>query len=93
LPDRVAPKLVERHGIGFMPWAPVAMGRLSGGSIAAIAKAHHATPSQIALARLLKRNPVMLPIPGTFKIDLWVVAKEAKGQLGELTQAVQGAAA
>jgi len=59
----------ERQGIGFIPWAPVATGRLSNsGSIVAIAKAHHATPSQIALAWLLKRSPVMLPIPGTSKV-------------------------
>jgi pyridoxine 4-dehydrogenase len=58
----------EKHGIGFIPWAPVAMGRLSSGSIDDIAKAHRATPSQIALAWLLKRSPVMLPIPGTSKV-------------------------
>ena len=58
----------EKHGIGFIPWAPVATGRLSkSGSIDDIAKAHGATPSQIALAWLLKRSPVMLPIPGTSK--------------------------
>lgn len=59
----------EEHGIGFIPWAPVATGRLSqSGSIDDIAKTHGATPSQIALAWLLKRSPVMLPIPGTSKV-------------------------
>jgi pyridoxine 4-dehydrogenase len=59
----------EKHGIGFIPWAPVATGRLSqSGSIVDIAKIHGATPSQIALAWLLKRSPVMLPIPGTSKV-------------------------
>ena len=59
----------EKHGIGFIPWAPVATGRLSkSGSIDDIAKADGATPSQIALAWLLKRSPVMLPIPGTSKV-------------------------
>ena len=59
----------ESHRIGFIPWAPVATGQLwNSGSIDAIAKAHHATPSQIALAWLLKRSPVMLPIPGTSKV-------------------------
>ena len=59
----------ESHGIGFIPWAPVATGQLwNSGSIDTIAKAHHATPSQIALAWLLKRSPVMLPIPGTSKV-------------------------
>ena len=59
----------EKHGIAFIPWAPVATGRLSqSGSIDYIAKAHGATPSQIALAWLLQRSPVMLPIPGTSKV-------------------------
>ena len=58
----------EKHGIGFIPWAPVATGRLSSGSIDDVAKAHRATPSQIALAWLLKRSPVMVPIPGTSKV-------------------------
>jgi pyridoxine 4-dehydrogenase len=59
----------EKHGIGFIPWAPIATGRLSqSGSIDDIAKIHGATPSQIALAWLLKRSPVMLPIPGTSKV-------------------------
>jgi pyridoxine 4-dehydrogenase len=59
----------ERCGIGFIPWYPLAAGSLSkSGSMDAIAKAHDATPSQIALAWLLKRSPVMLPIPGTSKV-------------------------
>jgi pyridoxine 4-dehydrogenase len=57
----------EREGIGFMPWFPLASGELSkpGGAVGAVAEAHDATPSQIALAWLLRRSPVMLPIPGT----------------------------
>ena len=60
----------EAHGIGFIPWFPLAAGRLSqGGSVLdKIAKAHDATSSQIALAWVLKRSPVMLPIPGTSKV-------------------------
>ncbi len=60
----------EKHGIGFIPWLPLATGRLaeSGSILDGIAKAHHATPSQIALAWVLKRSPVMLPIPGTSKV-------------------------
>jgi pyridoxine 4-dehydrogenase len=59
----------ERYGIGFIPWYPLAAGNLSkSSSMDAIAKAHDATPSQIALAWLLKRSPVMLPIPGTSKV-------------------------
>jgi pyridoxine 4-dehydrogenase len=60
----------EAHGIGFIPWFPIAAGRLAeGGSVLdKVAKAHNATPSQIALAWVLKRSPVMLPIPGTSKV-------------------------
>ena len=60
----------EKHGIGFIPWYPLAAGELAapGGSLDAIARAHKATPGQIALAWLLKRSPVMLPIPGTCKV-------------------------
>jgi aryl-alcohol dehydrogenase-like predicted oxidoreductase len=60
----------EKKGIGFMPWFPLAAGDLAkaGGSLDSIARAHKATPGQIALAWLLKRSPVMLPIPGTAKV-------------------------
>ncbi len=60
----------ERHGIGFIPWFPLASGDLArpGGALDKIAHAHKATPGQIALAWLLKRSPVMLPIPGTSKV-------------------------
>jgi len=60
----------EKHGIGFIPWYPLAAGNLAknGSILDAIAKAHGATPSQIALAWVLKRSPVMLPIPGTSKV-------------------------
>ncbi|MFT4074290.1 MAG: aldo/keto reductase [Asticcacaulis sp.] len=60
----------EAHGIGFIPWYPLAAGDLaqSGGPLDQIARLHKATPSQIALAWMLKRSPVMLPIPGTSKV-------------------------
>jgi pyridoxine 4-dehydrogenase len=60
----------EKRGIGFIPWYPLAAGDLAkpGGSLDRIARAHHATPGQIALAWLLKRSPVMLPIPGTSQV-------------------------
>jgi pyridoxine 4-dehydrogenase len=60
----------ETHGIGFIPWFPLAAGDLAkpGSILDVIAKAHDATPSQIALAWVLKRSPVMLPIPGTSKV-------------------------
>jgi aryl-alcohol dehydrogenase-like predicted oxidoreductase len=57
----------EREGIAFIPWFPVAAGDLAkpGGILDEIARSHHATHAQLALAWLLKRSPVMLPIPGT----------------------------
>jgi len=60
----------EAHDIGFVPWFPLAAGNLAkpGSILDAIAKAHGAAPSQIALAWVLKRSPVMLPIPGTSKV-------------------------
>jgi pyridoxine 4-dehydrogenase len=55
------------EGIGFIPWFPLASGSLArpGGPLATAAEQHDATPGQIALAWLLHRSPVMLPIPGT----------------------------
>jgi pyridoxine 4-dehydrogenase len=60
----------EKHGIGFIPWFPLAAGDLAkpGSILDGMAKAHGAQPSQIALAWVLKRSPVMLPIPGTSKV-------------------------
>ena len=60
----------EKHGIGFMPWYPLAAGDLAcpGSVLDKIAHAKNAAPSQIALAWVLKRSPVMLPIPGTGKV-------------------------
>jgi pyridoxine 4-dehydrogenase len=57
----------ESHGIGFIPWFPLATGDLSktDGPLAEISARLGATPSQLALAWLLRRSPVMLPIPGT----------------------------
>jgi aryl-alcohol dehydrogenase-like predicted oxidoreductase len=60
----------EKEGIGFIPWFPLAAGKLAeaGGPVAAIARRLDVTPSQLALAWVLKRSPVMLPIPGTGKV-------------------------
>jgi pyridoxine 4-dehydrogenase len=60
----------EREGIGFIPWYPIASGKLAGpgGAVDAIATETGATPTQIALAWLLARSRVMLPIPGTSKV-------------------------
>jgi aryl-alcohol dehydrogenase-like predicted oxidoreductase len=61
----------EEAGIGFIPWYPLATGRLAepGGPLDRIAVEHEATPAQIALAWLLARSPVMLPIPGTSSVE------------------------
>ena len=60
----------EKQGIGFIPWYPLAGGPLAkeGGSLDTIAKKLKATPSQVALAWVLQRSKVMLPIPGTGKV-------------------------
>ena len=70
LTDRSAEKLLdhcEAEGIGFIPWFPLATGKLArdGGPLDEIALDVGAKPSQLALAWLLRRSPVMLPIPGT----------------------------
>jgi aryl-alcohol dehydrogenase-like predicted oxidoreductase len=61
----------EKHGIGFIPWYPLAAGSLAGngGLLDRIANVHGAMPSQVALAWLLRRSPVMLPIPGTSRVS------------------------
>jgi pyridoxine 4-dehydrogenase len=61
----------ERDGIGFIPWFPLAMGDLArpGGPLDELARRHEATPGQVALAWLLARSPVMLPIPGTGSVE------------------------
>ena len=53
----------------FIPWFPLASGKVSGMLLERIAKTHQKTPKQVALAWLLKRSPVMLPIPGTSSIE------------------------
>ncbi len=60
----------EQHGIAFIPWYPVAAGKLAvaGGPLDVAAKKHDATLAQLSLAWLLHRSPVMLPIPGTSSI-------------------------
>jgi pyridoxine 4-dehydrogenase len=61
----------EREGIGFIPWFPLATGDLArpGGPLDEIAARHDASPGQVALAWLLWRSPVMLPIPGTSSVE------------------------
>jgi pyridoxine 4-dehydrogenase len=61
----------EREGVGFIPWYPLAKGRLArpGGPLDEMAARHGSTPSQVALAWLLKHSPAMLPIPGTSSVS------------------------
>ena len=61
----------EKQNIGFIPWFPLAAGKLSGpqSSIGHVAAQWKVTPSQVALAWLLTRSPVMLPIPGTSSVE------------------------
>ncbi|MDV4182896.1 aldo/keto reductase [Rhizobium brockwellii] len=73
LVDRTSEDVLDycaKHNIGFIPWYPLAAGDLAkpGSLLDTIAKKHNAGPSQIALAWVLKRSPVMLPIPGTSKV-------------------------
>ncbi|MGW7049772.1 aldo/keto reductase [Streptomyces avermitilis] len=71
----------ERENLGFIPWFPMATGQLArpGGPLDTLAKTYGASPSQLALAWLLHRSPVMLPIPGTSRVS----------HLEENTQAAQ----
>lgn len=63
-------ELCTEKGIAFIPWFPLATGNLTqpGGAVEQVAKRRAATPGQVALAWLLQRSPVMLPIPGTSKV-------------------------
>jgi pyridoxine 4-dehydrogenase len=73
LADRASGEVLDycaRHGIGFIPWFPLAAGKLvaPGSLLETIAQRHRASPGQVALAWILRRSPVMLPIPGTSKV-------------------------
>jgi pyridoxine 4-dehydrogenase len=59
----------ERNGIAFIPWFPLGAGRVAGDVLDRIARAHQATPMQVAIAWLLRRSPHMLPIPGTSSVE------------------------
>jgi aryl-alcohol dehydrogenase-like predicted oxidoreductase len=74
LADRASEHVLEhceRLGIGFIPWYPLAAGSLArpGSVLDAVARRHGASGGQIALAWLLRRSPVMLPIPGTASME------------------------
>jgi pyridoxine 4-dehydrogenase len=94
--------LVDRHaedvldacdaaGLGFIPWFPLATGDLArpGGPLDELSRAHDATPGQLAIAWLLARSPVVLPIPGTASeqhLEENVAAAEIRLEPGELEQ-------
>src|ERR1700692_4253803 len=59
----------ERNEIAFIPWYPLGAGKVAGEVLDRIAQTHSASPTQIALAWLLHRSPMMLPIPGTSSIE------------------------
>ena len=59
----------ERDAIGFLPWWPLGAGDMAGGPLREVADRHDATPFQVAIAWLLRRSPVILPIPGTQSLD------------------------
>jgi pyridoxine 4-dehydrogenase len=88
----------EEAGIGFIPWFPLATGRLAepGGPLDRIAEEHEATPAQVALAWLLARSRVMLPIPGTSSVEHFeenMAAAEielSEDELGAIGSASQG---
>ena len=58
----------EGNGIAFIPWFPLGAGRVAGQILEQVTRAHQATPHQVALAWLLKRSPMVLPIPGTSSV-------------------------
>ncbi|QAY71987.1 oxidoreductase [Agromyces protaetiae] len=100
LANRSAESLVDyatRNGIGFIPWFPLATGALAqaDGPLTEIARRTGATPSQLALAWLLRRSPAMLPIPGTSQlahVDDNVAAAAVEltdAEYDELTEAVR----
>jgi pyridoxine 4-dehydrogenase len=59
----------QRNGLAYIPWFPLGAGKVAGAVLNRIIKAHNAGPTQVALAWLLQRSPIMLPIPGTSSID------------------------
>lgn len=99
LTDRKSQPVLDyctEHGIGFIPWAPIARGALAtpGGPVDEVERATGATPGQVSLAWLLAVSPVMLPIPGTSKVahledNLGAAALTlSREQVGKLSAAV-----
>src|SRR3984957_18011680 len=74
----------ESHGIAFIPWFPLGAGKVAGDVLNEIAQKRQASPKQVALAWLLRRSPIMLPIPGTSSIEH--LAENVAAASFELTQ-------
>jgi pyridoxine 4-dehydrogenase len=101
LADRSAEDVLDHateSGIGFIPWFPLATGALAGpdGPLTALAGQYGASPSQLALAWLLKRSPVILPIPGTSSVahledNIGAAAIELDGETFQTLSAAGGA--
>jgi pyridoxine 4-dehydrogenase len=88
----------QRNGLAYIPWFPLGAGKVAGAVLNRIAEAHNAGPTQIALAWLLQRSPIMLPIPGTSSIDHLEqnvsaaslrLTKEEFEELSEVTELVE----
>ena len=98
--DRASEDVVDyctKNRIAFIPWFPLAAGELTrpGGALAKLAEKHRATTSQVAVAWLLHRSPVMLPIPGTSRVahlEENVAAAELKLSAAEWESLEQSAA-
>jgi pyridoxine 4-dehydrogenase len=85
----------ERNGIAFIPWFPLGAGKVAGEILNRVAKAHQSTPLQVALAWLLQRSPIMLPIPGTSSVEhleeniqaaSWRLTQEEYQKLGAVVE-------
>ena len=83
-------KYCEQHNLAFIPWFPVASGKLAqpGGPLDQVAKQHHATVAQLSLAWLLHHSPVMLPIPGTSSVQHW--REYCRGQSAPFAGGMEG---
>ena len=71
LTDRASENVLqacEQYGVGFIPWGPIATNDLPTSDLGKVTSAHDASPAQVALAWLLQKSPVMLPIPGTSSV-------------------------
>ena len=85
----------QRNRLAYIPWFPLGAGKVAGEVLNRVAEAHNASPTQIALAWLLRRSPFMLPIPGTSSVEhleqnvsaaSLALTNEEFGELSEVTE-------